>query len=317
MSDNKIGVIVPVYKTEKFIAECIESILAQTYTNFRLILVDDGTPDNAGKICDEYAKKDSRITVIHQENAGVTRARAAGVEEASDCEWIMFVDSDDTITDNALSLMYYNAKEGNYEIVLSYVSNYTDIEAEILSQEEYLNCLLSEEHVCVAPWGKLFYRPLFDSSSFDLPQNIVIGEDLIMNIRIALNTKKDIKIVYEEIYNYNEREDSTSHSHRKTPENEQAIHEYKIKTLPDNLKAKYIKSTIPQRWLRAIEFWGYKYNVKGMDSSPLYTNLRADIVKYNYKLPFVDKIIFNHSNPIIRYIAINIKKLINFCTRYC
>ena len=76
--DNRIAVIVPVYKAEEYIAECIESILAQTYTKFRLVLVDDGTPDGAGKICDEYAKKDTRITVIHQQNAGVTRARARG-----------------------------------------------------------------------------------------------------------------------------------------------------------------------------------------------------------------------------------------------
>ena len=78
MTKGLIGVIVPVYKVEKYIAECIESILAQTYTNSRLIIVDDGSPDNSSKICDEYAKKDSRITVIHQENAGVTRAIARG-----------------------------------------------------------------------------------------------------------------------------------------------------------------------------------------------------------------------------------------------
>ena len=105
MKDGLIGVIVPVYKVEKYIAECIESILAQTYTNFRLILVDDGTPDNAGKICDEYAKKDSRITVIHQENAGVTRARARGVEEANDCEFITFIDADDIIPEEALETL--------------------------------------------------------------------------------------------------------------------------------------------------------------------------------------------------------------------
>ena len=84
MTQGLIGVIVPVYRTEKYLAECIDSILAQTYTHFRLVLVDDGSPDNAGKICDEYAEKDRRITVIHQDNAGATRARARGVEEAAD-----------------------------------------------------------------------------------------------------------------------------------------------------------------------------------------------------------------------------------------
>jgi glycosyltransferase involved in cell wall biosynthesis len=106
-----------VYKVEKYIAECIESILAQTYTKFRLILVDDGSPDNAGKICDEYAKKDSRITVIHQENAGVTRARAAGVEAAEDCEWITFVDSDDTIVKDALMVLLQDTNV-NHDIII-------------------------------------------------------------------------------------------------------------------------------------------------------------------------------------------------------
>lgn len=78
MQKGLIGVIVPVYKTEKYIAECIESILAQTYTNFRLILVDDGSPDAAGTICDEYAAKDSRITVIHQKNAGGYTRKSTG-----------------------------------------------------------------------------------------------------------------------------------------------------------------------------------------------------------------------------------------------
>lgn len=123
MTAGLIGVIVPVYKVEKYIAECIESILAQTYTNFRLILVDDGTPDNAGKICDEYAKKDSRITVIHQENAGVTRARARGVEEAKDCEFITFVDGDDNISKEAMGLLMSQIKN-NTDIVISAVKGY-------------------------------------------------------------------------------------------------------------------------------------------------------------------------------------------------
>lgn len=70
---HEVSIIIPVYNTEKYIRKCLDSILAQTYTKWEAILVDDGTPDNTGKICDEYAKKDSRITVIHQENAGVTQ----------------------------------------------------------------------------------------------------------------------------------------------------------------------------------------------------------------------------------------------------
>ena len=150
-----IGVIVPVYKVEKYIAECIESILAQTYTNFRLILVDDGSPDNAGKICDEYAKKDPRITVIHQENAGVTCARARGVEEAKDCEFITFVDSDDTISTDYLGQLY-NTVNDEIDIVIN--ENHTQ---KFISLEKYIQLLIQgDTSVTLGPVCKLFKKSL-------------------------------------------------------------------------------------------------------------------------------------------------------------
>ena len=90
----KVSVIVPVYKVEKYLPECIESVLAQTFTDFELILVDDGSPDNSGKICDDYATRDSRIRVFHKENGGVSSARNLGIEKASG-EWIALIDGDD------------------------------------------------------------------------------------------------------------------------------------------------------------------------------------------------------------------------------
>lgn len=96
-----VSIIVPIYNVEQYIPKCIESILAQTYRDFELILVDDGSPDNCGKICDEYAKQDSRVHVIHQENKGVSAARNAGISLAKG-EYIMLVDSDDFITENML-----------------------------------------------------------------------------------------------------------------------------------------------------------------------------------------------------------------------
>ena len=90
----KISVIVPVYKVEKYINQCIDSILAQTFSDFELILVDDGSPDKCGEICDEYANKDPRIHVIHQENAGQGKARNVGMDQAVG-KYIIFLDSDD------------------------------------------------------------------------------------------------------------------------------------------------------------------------------------------------------------------------------
>ena len=92
----KISVIVPVYNTEKYLNRCIDSILAQTFTDFELLLIDDGSTDSSGKICDDYAAKDSRVKVLHKENGGVSRARNLGIDNAQG-EYLSFIDSDDYI----------------------------------------------------------------------------------------------------------------------------------------------------------------------------------------------------------------------------
>ena len=106
---DKISVIVPIYNVEPYLRRCIDSILAQTHVNFELILVDDGSPDHCGEICDEYAMHDDRIVVIHQKNCGVAAARNAGIDWTfanSDSEWLTFVDSDDYIHPEYLERLY-------------------------------------------------------------------------------------------------------------------------------------------------------------------------------------------------------------------
>ncbi|MDT6814838.1 glycosyltransferase, partial [Enterococcus faecium] len=95
----EISIIVPVYKVEKYLRKCVDSILAQTFTDFEVILVDDGSPDNSGKICDEYAEKDNRVRVIHKENGGLSSARNAGIDVARG-KYLGFVDSDDYIDED-------------------------------------------------------------------------------------------------------------------------------------------------------------------------------------------------------------------------
>ena len=101
----KISVIMPVYKVEKFVGKTIESILSQTLTEFELFAIDDGSPDNSGKICDDYAKKDSRIKVIHKENGGAPEARNVAIEQAIG-KYMYFIDSDDWIEKDMLQIMY-------------------------------------------------------------------------------------------------------------------------------------------------------------------------------------------------------------------
>lgn len=113
MNNPKVSVIVPVYNVEKLLQRCIDSILAQTFTDFELLLIDDGSKDKSGEICDEYAAKDSRIRVFHKQNGGVSTARNIGIDKAQG-EWIYFVDSDDIVLPSALgtfcSLIYSDSE---------------------------------------------------------------------------------------------------------------------------------------------------------------------------------------------------------------
>lgn len=128
----QISVIVPVYKVEKYIHECVDSILAQTFSDFELILVDDGSPDNCGAICDEYAAKDSRVRVIHQDNQGLSGARNSGMDIAEG-KFITFVDSDDIVHESYLETLYLAMDEDTDISICRYVKFEENIIAPVCS----------------------------------------------------------------------------------------------------------------------------------------------------------------------------------------
>lgn len=113
----KISVIVPIYNVENYLRECLDSVLAQTFSDWEMILVDDGSTDGSGKIADEYADLDERISVIHQENAGLSAARNTGIDAARG-EYLYFLDSDDYILENALDIMYNSARKNHLDLVI-------------------------------------------------------------------------------------------------------------------------------------------------------------------------------------------------------
>lgn len=148
-----ISVIVPVYKVEPYLHRCVDSILAQTYSDYELILVDDGSPDNCGTICDEYAAKDSRVHVIHQKNSGVSAARNVGLARAfaNGCQWVAFVDSDDWIHSRFLEVLHRAAVEN--AVLFSYCGFCYVQEGEAVSE----NTLPDALHVNVHSPEDVFY----------------------------------------------------------------------------------------------------------------------------------------------------------------
>ena len=118
MPTPKISVIVPVYKVEKYLNKCVDSIVNQTFTDIEIILVDDGSPDNSGKMCDDWSQKDRRIRVIHKENGGLSDARNRGIQESSG-EYIIFIDSDDFIEPKMLEVLYNLATDHDADVAIS------------------------------------------------------------------------------------------------------------------------------------------------------------------------------------------------------
>lgn len=310
MQKGLIGIIVPVYKVEKYITECIESILEQTYTKFRLIIVDDGTPDNAGKICEEYAKKDSRITIIHQENAGVTRARARGVEEADDCEWITFVDSDDTITTDALATLLSFTNDDT-DIVFSVFDKETIPNQMHITNVQYRHWATENLYYIGAACGKLINKSLFNNFVFDIPSRIKIHEDTIMNIRIAFNAKKGIAFCNKCIYIYRCNENSAMQTFKKDIKYEEDLHEHIKTSIPIDEVCIYIKDTIPYRLKQWRIHYLYKYNVKDMETEKFYIELKKDIIEHGIKQGFIEKVLFNCTNTLTRFFIITLKKVGN------
>ena len=174
--NNCISVIVPVYKVEKYLRKCVDSILAQTYTNLEIILVDDGSPDNCGKICDEYAAKDSRIKVIHQQNGGLSAARNAGLDIATG-DFIGFVDSDDYIAPEMYERLLSSLQMVNAEISVcnfqkvdefgDIISTTERVENSSLTNREILHKLQEENGICyVIVCNKIFLKDLFEGVRF-------------------------------------------------------------------------------------------------------------------------------------------------------
>ena len=166
-----ISVIVPVYNVENYLRACVDSIIAQTYDNLEIILVDDGSPDNCPAICDEYAEKDSRIKVIHKENGGVSSARNYGID-ASKGLYITFIDSDDTVAENWI--------EGLYETINDYDLSIAGI--------TYVN---DENRSSSSPIGKEFVD-LIKSSLFGYACNKLYKRDAIGDLRFASIQREDI-----------------------------------------------------------------------------------------------------------------------------
>lgn len=208
-----ISVIVPVYNIATYLPMCIESILYQKYSKLEIILIDDGSTDESGKICDVYAKRDCRITVIHQANKGAAAAKNAGLRIASG-SYLSFVDSDDYLELDAYEYMVQSLQENEADIVqCSYRDVYKNyavehvLEKASMNQIEFLT-LFTEDWTCALLWDKLYKKSLFDGIYFETGHKI---DDEYFTYYGVMNARKIIREDHI-VYNYRKRASSVMYS---------------------------------------------------------------------------------------------------------
>lgn len=208
--EHKVSIIVPVYGVEKYIEECILSMLAQTYENLEILLVDDGGKDRAPEICDRYAAKDGRIKVIHKPNGGAASARNAGLDAATG-EYICFVDGDDAIDPHYVERLLDSVKEGDGDIGVCGFYNWTKTEKREVKQENtgtysregYLLRFL-EDWTCSLLWNKIFCRDIIGDLRMAEGHKV---DDEFFTYQVVMNCRRAV-VTDTSLYSYRIRRSS-------------------------------------------------------------------------------------------------------------
>jgi glycosyltransferase involved in cell wall biosynthesis len=223
MGSVDISVIVPIYRIERYLPECIDSLLDQSFLNFELVLVDDGSPDSCPEICDDYAKKDARIKVIHKKNGGLLSARKAGLKDAKG-KYISYVDGDDWVDKFYLDTLFKLAEANDSDLVVTGHFREFDGKIEtikpkvagIYDQNELKSSIIPnaiyngdfcEHGMSTYVWNKLFKKELLNKILFDIPNEIIMGEDAAITYSY-LAISKSLVVSRIPLYYYRQRHDS-------------------------------------------------------------------------------------------------------------
>lgn len=268
---ERISVVVPIYNVEKYLEKCLDSILEQTYKNLEIILVDDGSPDKCGEICEKYHQKDERIIVIHQENKGLSGARNTGLEKSTG-KYICFIDSDDYINKNMIEILYNNLIETNSDISICGFkqvnendkikrnNNLIEKNIKVLDKEKCLKELIYHKYqLDIVTWNKLYKKALFNNIRF--PEG-KIYEDFA-TIPFLVDESNNICVTSEKLYYYVQRKGSINNNLKFNP---------KIYDLIENINK--MENLIEKKYKKI-----YEYVIPGI----LFFNIIAinQLIEYN------------------------------------
>lgn len=212
-----ISAIIPVYKAENYLCRCIDSLLAQTFTDFELLLVDDGSPDRSGEICDEYAAKDSRVRVFHKENGGVSSARNLGLDNTSGI-YVTFIDADDWVDVDYFEKSVSKLKDGVDILQTSYrIVNEDSVVISVkLFESEPMNWdyVIGKDCYIVTVWGNFFRHSVILNNHLRFNERLCLGEDILFFISVVIHSC-EIAQTKESFYNYFRHSLSATHNTKK------------------------------------------------------------------------------------------------------
>jgi glycosyltransferase involved in cell wall biosynthesis len=200
----KISVVIPVYNKADYIDGCLDSLLQQDFDSFEVICVCDGSTDNSGEICDQWAAKDQRIRVIHKDNSGVTAARRRGVEEAKG-KYLMFVDADDKLLPGALTTMHQAIEQSQADEVIATFTTHDGVASPVVYKgftpvEPLIKSIITSKNRFPVLWGIIFRRELLNDV-LDIPREIIEGEDKLMQVKVLMKQPK-VFFIPQPVYCY-------------------------------------------------------------------------------------------------------------------
>lgn len=258
----RISIIVPVYNVDKYLSQCLDSILAQTYLDFEVLLVDDGSTDGSGTICDNYALKDSRIQVFHKTNGGVSSARNLGLDNASG-EWVVFVDSDDWLSEIYCETLIKSCANADITF-FSEIWHYSDgckivySSGEIFAKdsiEKKENLILhllqnqTKHNYFGYTWNKIFKREIIEIHKIRFVERLSTSEDEVFTLHFSLHANS-MKVIYAPIYHY--RVTQTGLTAKKSPVNEIVLLDENLRTLVKRLNSKVLIAYYEEKMTRKL-----------------------------------------------------------------
>ena len=303
-----ISIVVPCYKVEKALERCVESVLKQTFDDFELILVDDGSPDQTGVIADKMALRDARIKIIHQKNGGVMAARRAGAKAASG-DWVCFVDSDDALPNDALQNLYAGTKaRETAEMVVGFRDG-VKIKRfdETYRLEDYRYDTIARRSLHVAVYGRLYRRELFTDFMFDIPRNVLKGEDWLFNVRYAFAMQHKPVVVEECVYHYIIT-DGGLHTSEETPESLINYDLLRLASIPKQYQQQYMSAIMEARFILLLDWTFANLFTVSWQTNAFVTYLKSEIKRVNYLPTFQQKMLLI-SNILLRFLYFNFLRL--------